>query len=64
MRHNMVNIKPGNGLLRSVHIDPEVDKKLREIAYWSRISKADLMRLILELGLEDEDILNDCWCLC
>lgn len=38
-------------VLRSFHIDPEVDAELRETAYWAEMSKAHLVRLMIDLGL-------------
>lgn len=40
-----------NLVLRTVYIDPEVDDKLRNEAFEQRVSKNDLMRRYIKLGM-------------
>lgn len=40
--------------LRTVFMDPEIDDKLRDLAYAGRRSKNDLVRMYIKMGMEAE----------
>jgi hypothetical protein len=41
-----------NLVLRTVYLNPERDEELRKIAFENRLSKGDLIRRLIDFGLE------------
>lgn len=46
-------------VLRTVYLNPERDEELRQIAFENKISKGDLIRQLIDLGLKYKNELKN-----